>query len=135
MRSGCYYNFNVTVPTIPNKIGGVKAYCSGSEDGPVDAEPNSFRSCQILEGVNNGVSAKLGERTGDLSLGPKKIYVSFELAGYEDRYDAFFERTLCLAIRNANPLLGRRIISRARMIRFIMLLWRHCRSLILPLPR
>ena len=32
-RGGCYYNFNVTVPTVPGQIAGVKAYCSGYEDG------------------------------------------------------------------------------------------------------
>lgn len=85
-RSGCNYNFNVTVPTIPNQVGGVKAYCSGYENGHVYGEPSTFTSCQILEGVNNGVAAKFGPRENpEEGLGPKKVYVSFTLAGYEDR--------------------------------------------------
>lgn len=83
-RGGCSYNFNVTVPTIPNQIAGVKAYCNGREDGIVDAEPNSFQACRILEGVNNGVAAKFGQRdAADLSVSPKTIEISFVLAGWE----------------------------------------------------
>ena len=72
----CYYDFNVTVPTIEGQIGGVKAYCSGGEDA-------WYRNCRILEGVNNGVSAKLSERNGSGS--PAEIQLSFELVGYEER--------------------------------------------------
>ncbi|KAF2262149.1 hypothetical protein CC78DRAFT_535033 [Lojkania enalia] len=79
-RSGCSYNFNVTVPSILDQIAGVKAYCSGPETG------NTYRSCQILEGVNDGVSAKFGPRNeSSPELGPEKIFVSFELGSYEER--------------------------------------------------
>ncbi|KAH7128645.1 hypothetical protein B0J11DRAFT_578828 [Dendryphion nanum] len=83
-RSGCSYNFNVTIPTIENKILGVKAYCSGAEviDG-VNLDLNTYRNCQILEGVNNGVSAKFGPRKDFQSGGPEKIFVSFTLGAYE----------------------------------------------------
>ncbi|KAF2799854.1 hypothetical protein K505DRAFT_230102 [Melanomma pulvis-pyrius CBS 109.77] len=74
----CSYNFNVTVPTIANEIGGVKAYCSGYESG------NTFTRCQILEGANNGVSAKFGPR--DEGAGsPKEVFLSFEKGGFEER--------------------------------------------------
>jgi hypothetical protein len=48
-RGGCSYNFNVTVPSIPNEILGVKAYCYGREDGYDTNSVNHFRACQILE--------------------------------------------------------------------------------------
>ena len=32
-RQGCYYLFNVTVPTVEGKVAGVKAYCQGREQG------------------------------------------------------------------------------------------------------
>ena len=88
-RRGCSYNFNVTVPTIPNQIAGVKAYCSGYEAGYDSGftESSTYRGCQILEGVNNGVAAKFGPRniSDGTGRGPQKIFVSFEFAGYEDR--------------------------------------------------
>ncbi|KAJ4351181.1 uncharacterized protein N0V89_006520 [Didymosphaeria variabile] len=82
-RSGCYYDFNVTVPTVEGQIAGVKAYCSGSENWY--RLGNYYRNCQILEGVNNGVSAKFSERTSDDGTPPQEIELSFELAGYEQR--------------------------------------------------
>lgn len=85
-RSGCYYDFNVTVPTIEGKILGAKAYCSGYENGYY-RKGNWYESCRILEGVNNGISAKLGERKLDAETGyynsGDEIFVSFELAAYE----------------------------------------------------
>lgn len=83
-RSGCYYDFNVTVPTIEGQIGGVKAYCSGNENGWY-RNGNWYTNCQILEGVNNGVAAKLSERESDDVASPGEILLSFEYAGYEDR--------------------------------------------------
>jgi hypothetical protein len=38
-RGGCSYNFNVTVPSVPGQIAGVKAYCYGREDGYDAGEP------------------------------------------------------------------------------------------------
>ncbi|KAF2109988.1 hypothetical protein BDV96DRAFT_584928 [Lophiotrema nucula] len=89
VRRGCYFNFNITVPTVPNQIAGVKAYCSGDEAGYDSGfnESSTYRRCQILEGVNNGVAAKLGPRnvSDGTGRGPQKIFVSFELAGYQER--------------------------------------------------
>jgi len=79
----CYYNFNITVPTIPNEIGGVKAYCSGYESGDL------FTKCRILEGVNNGVSAKFGLREEGAGS-PKTVYFSFEKGAYQERYVHWF---------------------------------------------
>ncbi|KAF2193759.1 hypothetical protein K469DRAFT_619047 [Zopfia rhizophila CBS 207.26] len=76
-RSGCSYNFNITVPTIEGEIGGVKAYCSGYENGAF------FIPCQILEGVNNGVAAKLLPREDESGRGPQQFAVSFLKASYE----------------------------------------------------
>ncbi|KAF2713211.1 hypothetical protein K504DRAFT_347249, partial [Pleomassaria siparia CBS 279.74] len=72
----CSYNFNITIPTIPNEIGGVKAYCSGYESGDL------FTRCQILEGSNNGVSAKFGPRTSNNGSGPAEVVFSFEKGAY-----------------------------------------------------
>jgi hypothetical protein len=83
-RSGAYYNFNVTVPTVEGQIAGVKAYCNGRENGWY-RKGNWYSSCRILEGVNNGVAAKLSERDSDVDGEPKEILISFTLAGYEDR--------------------------------------------------
>ncbi|KAK7186064.1 hypothetical protein DPSP01_000672 [Paraphaeosphaeria sporulosa] len=86
-RSGCYYNFNVTVPTVEGQIAGVKAYCNGYENGYY-RKGNWYENCQILEGVNNGVAAKLSERPPESdteSTLPQEILISFVLAGYEDR--------------------------------------------------
>ena len=83
-RSGGYYNFNVTVPSVEGQILGAKAYCHGDENGYF-RKGNTYANCQILEGVNNGISAKLGERESDESGAPKTFYISFTLAGYEDR--------------------------------------------------
>jgi hypothetical protein len=74
----CYYNFNITVPTTTD-IAGVKAYCSGYESGSL------YTSCRILEGVNNGVSAKFGLREEGAGS-PKEIFLSFEKGGYLERY-------------------------------------------------
>lgn len=86
-RSGCYYNFNVTIPSVKNGPAGVKAYCSGSEQG-YDSSfsvPSTFRNCQLLEGVNNGVSARFNLREQVRpgqggGMGPKEIEVSFAYA-------------------------------------------------------
>lgn len=87
-RSGCYYNFNVTVPTIKGEIAGVKAYCHGYEQGYDNSftVPSTYETCQLLEGVNNGVAARFSLRENDgQGFGPKEIEVSFLYAGYEDR--------------------------------------------------
>ncbi|KAF2732211.1 hypothetical protein EJ04DRAFT_342388 [Polyplosphaeria fusca] len=79
-RGGCYYTFNVTVPTVPGQIGGVKAYCSNGESNGL------FQDCRLLEGVNNGVAAKIDDKPDDGSgRGPQNVYVSFLYDGYEDR--------------------------------------------------
>jgi hypothetical protein len=83
-RSGAYYRFNVTVPSVEGQILGVKAYCFGDENGWY-RKGNWFKGCQISEGVNNGVAAKLSERESDIDGEPKEILISFTLAGYEDR--------------------------------------------------
>jgi hypothetical protein len=83
-RSGCYYNFNVTVPAVEGQIAGVKAYCRGNENGWY-RKGNWYEGCRILEGANNGVAAKLSERWSDVDSSPKEILISFKLAGYEDR--------------------------------------------------
>jgi hypothetical protein len=87
-RSGCYYYFNVSVPSVEGQILGAKAQCSGSEQGYDSGFtiPSTFTSCRILEGVNNGIAARFGPRANDGNGGgPKEIEVSFELAGYQDR--------------------------------------------------
>ncbi|KAI9149069.1 hypothetical protein HJFPF1_11115 [Paramyrothecium foliicola] len=76
-QRSCSYNFNITIPTIEGEIAGIKAYCSGGETG------GTFTSCQILEGVNNGVASKLLERPDDSGIGPQQFAVSFEKASYE----------------------------------------------------
>jgi len=81
-RSGCYYDFNVTVPTVQGQIAGVKAYCSGYENGWY-RKGNWYQGCRILEGVNNGVAAKFSERMNDTDSSPDEILLSFELAAYE----------------------------------------------------
>lgn len=83
-RSGCYYNFNVTVPSVEGQILGAKGYCHGYENGWY-RQGNWYENCQILEGVNNGISAKLGERVSDTDGSPDDFFLSFTLAGYEDR--------------------------------------------------
>ena len=87
-RSGCYYNFNITVPTVEGEIAGVKAYCSGGEQGYDNSFtiPSVYQNCRLLEGVNNGVAAKFSLRENDgQGFGPKDIIVSFLYSGYEDR--------------------------------------------------
>jgi hypothetical protein len=74
--SGCIYGFNVTVPSIEGKIAGVKAYCVGNENGWY-RKGNWYKPCQILEGVNNGVSAKFSERVDDNGTYPDQILLSF----------------------------------------------------------
>jgi hypothetical protein len=83
-RSGCYYHFNVTVPAIEGYVSGVKAYCTGNENGWY-RKGNWYEGCQILEGVNNGVAAKLSERESDVDGFPKEIEISFVKAGYMER--------------------------------------------------
>jgi hypothetical protein len=87
-RSGCYYSFNITVPTIEGQIAGVKAYCNGYEHGYDNSFtiPSPYETCELLGGVNNGVAARFSLREDDgQGLGPKDIEVSFLYAGYEDR--------------------------------------------------
>jgi hypothetical protein len=87
-RSGCYYYFNVTVPSIEGEILGVKAFCSGYEQGYDNSftVPSTYAPCRLLEGVNNDVAARLSLRENDGNgFGPKEIAVSFLYAGYEDR--------------------------------------------------
>ncbi|EDU43578.1 hypothetical protein PtrSN002B_011204 [Pyrenophora tritici-repentis] len=86
-RSGCYYLFNVTVPSVEGKIAGVKAYCQGYEQGYENSftKPSTYTDCRILEGVNNGVAARLSLREQDGNgFGPKNIQVSFLKAPYYD---------------------------------------------------
>ena len=74
---------------VEGEIAGVKAYCSGDESNDL------FRSCRLLEGVNNGVAAKFGPRNASApELGPKEIAISFELGAYEptQRYVEFPSR-------------------------------------------
>ncbi|RMZ69229.1 hypothetical protein GMOD_00003170 [Pyrenophora seminiperda CCB06] len=76
-RQGCYYDFNVTMPSVPGKVGGVKAHCQGNENW--FRKGNTYKGCQLLDGVNNRVSAKLSERTSDSGTDfPTEILVSFE---------------------------------------------------------
>ncbi|KAF1965926.1 hypothetical protein BU23DRAFT_560626 [Bimuria novae-zelandiae CBS 107.79] len=83
-RGGCYYNFNVSVPTVEGQILGAKAYCSGDENGYYREDfSNYFENCRILEGVNNGISAKFSSRENSTSGSPEDIVLSFELAAYE----------------------------------------------------
>jgi len=87
-RQGCYYLFNVTVPEVKGKIAGVKAYCQGYEQGYNNSftVPSTYTPCQILDGANNGVAARLSLREKDGSgTGPKNIQVSFLKAPYYDR--------------------------------------------------
>ena len=87
-RSGCSYNFNITVPTVEGEIAGVKASCRGSEQGYENrfTIPSTYEPCRLLEGTNNGVAAKFSLREHDgQGFGPKEIIVSFLYAGYEER--------------------------------------------------
>nr|URG42907.1 CEP127 [Alternaria solani] len=81
-RGGCYYDFNVSVPTIEGFTLGAKAYCSGSENGWY-RKGNWYAPCRILEGTNSGISAKFSERTSDTSGSPEEILLSFEKLPYE----------------------------------------------------
>jgi hypothetical protein len=86
-RAGCYYNFNVTIPSVDTeqwKIAGVKAYCNGYENGEY-GEENFYEGCQILEGVNNGVAAKMSKRESSTDGSPNDILISFKYGGYEGR--------------------------------------------------
>lgn len=76
-QSGCTYNFNITVPTVDGQIAGVKAYCNGGET-------SDFTACQIIDGVNNGVSAMFSPRTSNDGTGPKDIMITFEKAAWMD---------------------------------------------------
>jgi len=85
---GCYYNFDVTVPSVPGEIAGVTAHCNGYEQGYEDSftVPSAFAPCQLISGSNNGVAARFSQRENDGNgFGPKEIEVSFLYAGYEDR--------------------------------------------------
>jgi hypothetical protein len=101
-RHGCYYNFNVTVPSVEGSIEGVKAYCNGYEQGYDNSFtiPSTYETCSLLEGANNSVAARLSVRQLDApSSGPKNIEVSFLSVGDENRYV-----TICFqfAIKNAD---------------------------------
>jgi len=79
LGSGCYYFFNVTIPSS-DQIAGVTARCNGRENGWYK-KGNWFEDCQIYIGPqNNGVSAKLGERTAEDGSLPTEIIVSFKKA-------------------------------------------------------
>jgi len=79
LGSGCYYRFNVTIPSSDH-IAGVTAECHGVENGWY-REGNWFEDCQIFVGPqNNGVAAKLNERISDVDSLPTEIIVSFRQA-------------------------------------------------------
>ncbi|EOA82347.1 hypothetical protein ACJQWK_05175 [Exserohilum turcicum] len=80
VRGGCYYHFDVTVPSVEGKIAGVKAHCNGNENGYY-RKGNWFAMCETLEGANNSVAAKFSERESDYSGGPGQILVSFQPDG------------------------------------------------------
>ncbi|EAT78933.1 hypothetical protein HBH56_071890 [Parastagonospora nodorum] len=86
-RRGCYYYFNVTVPSVENGPAGVKALCNVYEQGYENSftVPSTYTDCRLLEGVNNGVAARPSLRTSDGNGSPKEIEVSFLYAGYGDR--------------------------------------------------
>ena len=79
-RSGCYYNFNVTVPSIENQLG-VIAACQGYEQGYENSFtiPSTYAQCRTLAGGDNVAAARLSLR--EPGLGPKEIDVSFVLPG------------------------------------------------------
>ncbi|KAI2481715.1 hypothetical protein Ptr902_07510 [Pyrenophora tritici-repentis] len=61
----------------------VQRHCAVSE-GKI-AGPSTYTDCRILEGVNNGVAARLSLREQDGNgFGPKNIQVSFLKAPYYD---------------------------------------------------
>lgn len=87
-RRGCYYYFNVTVPSVENGPAGVKALCNVYEQGYENSftVPSTYTDCRLLEGVNNGVAARPSLRKSDGNgFGPQEIEVSFLYAGYGDR--------------------------------------------------
>ncbi|EMD96296.1 hypothetical protein COCC4DRAFT_46719 [Bipolaris maydis ATCC 48331] len=87
-RQGCYYNFNITIPSWRAAIGGGKYYCNGYENGWY-RKGNWFEECKLLElapgdflsEANNTVAAKLSEQVGDDPT-PNEIIVSFVWKGY-----------------------------------------------------
>ncbi|KAI1334421.1 hypothetical protein F5Y15DRAFT_401414 [Xylariaceae sp. FL0016] len=81
-RSGCSYNFNVTVPTVEGQIGGVKAYCSGQESVTNGTFTSSYKQCQLLEGSNNYVMAKFAPRESQ-GTAPQEFAFAFTKASYE----------------------------------------------------
>jgi len=87
-RNGCYYYFNVTVPSVENGPAGVKASCNIYEDGYENSFtiPSTYKGCRLLEGVNNGVAARPSLRNDSSEFAfPTEIQVSFLYAGYGDR--------------------------------------------------
>ena len=80
-RQGCYYNFNITVPSVPEGPAGVKAYCHGYEQGYDNSFtiPSTYAQCRTLAGGDNVAAARLSLR--EPGLGPKEIDVSFVLPG------------------------------------------------------
>ncbi|CAI6337714.1 unnamed protein product [Periconia digitata] len=84
-RSGCYYHFNLTVPSINNQLG-VLASCRGYEQGYDNSFtiPSVYEDCTTLAGRNNRAAAKLGPRVHDGNgFGPKEIWVSFSYEAAE----------------------------------------------------
>ena len=82
-RSGCYYNFNVTVPSIENQLG-VIAACSGSEQGYDNSftVPSTYTACRTLAGADPAAAARLSLRPNDgTGHGPQEIEISFLLPG------------------------------------------------------
>ena len=80
LGTGCYYRFNVTIPSS-DRIEGVTARCNGRENGWYK-KGNWFEDCNIYIGANqnNSVSAKLGERAAEEGSLPTEIIVSFRQA-------------------------------------------------------
>ncbi|WP_139161809.1 hypothetical protein, partial [Acinetobacter baumannii] len=69
LGDGCYYGFDITVPSAKNDVGditGVKAHCKGRENYDQSRKYNVYESCEILEGPKeSGVAAKFSERKPD----------------------------------------------------------------------
>ncbi|CAA9965727.1 hypothetical protein CFE70_008555 [Pyrenophora teres f. teres 0-1] len=85
-RRGCYYLFNVTVPSVEGKIDGVKAYCQGYEQGYENSftVPSTYTECKTLEGLDHTVAARLSLRENAGSDYPQRIQVSFQKAPSND---------------------------------------------------
>jgi hypothetical protein len=77
LGQSCSFDFNVTVPTVANVVAGVKAHCHATETD------NNYVACELLEGANNRVAAKLKERNG--THAPAEFAISFLKASVEGR--------------------------------------------------